>query len=458
MITNDTTKKLWFLLLITSFLFLLSASPPLSAQVERRNDIVRVVEKAGPAIVNISTEQKLENPFYGSFMESLLRDFFHGVPESEYEPNSLGSGVIIDGRGYILTNEHVILGASRIRVSLADKRDFFAEVAGTDLSSDLAVLKIDSNDPLPTVKLGNSSDIMIGETIIAIGNPYGFSSTVTTGVVSALRRKLKGRDSERTYNDFIQIDAAINPGNSGGALLNIEGELIGINTAIISQAEGIGFAIPIDRAKKVFNEIVSYGEVRPLWTGIDVTTLDPELKRYLKTPEDRGAVVTNVYAGSPAEKAGIRAGDIVSSIGNKEIESREDFNTVMSSFNIGDRIQFAIKGKGGPKTVSLTIADFPYDRVSHEKLGIEVSEASSGVLSIITGSRSKGVVISMVKRNGAADRRGLATGDRIIQINNTFIENINDYNKLLPTLASKRSIFMVIIRGRYSYRLTMELD
>ncbi len=458
MTTNDTGKKLWLLLLITSFLLVPSASFPLFAQAERRNDIVRVVEKAGAAIVNISTEQKLENPFSRPLMESLLRDFFHGVPESEYVQNSLGSGVIIDSRGYILTNEHVILGASRIRVSLADKRDFFAEVAGTDSSSDLAVLKIDSNDPLPAVKLGNSSDIMIGETIIAIGNPYGFSSTITTGVVSALRRKLKGRDSERTYNDFIQIDAAINPGNSGGALLNIEGELIGINTAIISQAEGIGFAIPIDRAKKVFNEIVSYGEVRPLWTGIDVTTLDPELKRYLKTAEDKGAVVTNVYAGSPAEKSGIRAGDIVSRIGNQGIESQEDFNTVMSGFNIGDRIQFSIKGKGGPKTVSLTIADFPYSRVSYEKLGIEISQVSSGVLSVITGSRSRGVMISRVKPNGAADRRGLATGDMIIQINNMFIENVNDYNKLLPTLASKRSIFMVIIRGRYSYRLTMELD
>ncbi|MEW5807369.1 MAG: trypsin-like peptidase domain-containing protein [Acidobacteriota bacterium] len=428
-------------------------------QAQRRSGIVQVAEKAGPAVVNISTEQKLEdNPFFDSHLRSFFRDFFFEAPQEEYVQNSLGSGVIIDGKGYILTNEHVIMGASRIRISLADKREFFAEVAGTDPSSDLAVLKINATDPLPSIRLGRSDDLMIGETVIAIGNPFGFSNTVTTGVVSALGRKLKARNGERIYSDFIQIDAAINPGNSGGALLNIEGELIGINTAIISEAEGIGFAIPIDRAKKVFYELVSYGEVRPLWLGMEVATLDAELKRYLKTTESKGTVVVKVFSGSPAESTGIRVGDIITRIGNEELDSKEDYDTIISKHNIGDRVVLSISGKGGFRTSALTIGDFPSRRFSFEKLGMEVSSTRSSIFSIVTGSRSKGVVISRIKPGGPADRRGLERGDIIIQIDNNFIDSVEDYNKLLPKLLSRRSIYMLIVRGRYSYRLTMELD
>jgi serine protease Do len=428
-------------------------------QSSRRSEVVQVVDRVGKAVVNISTEQRVNNIFYDSFLERFFSDFFDGREESEeFIQNSLGSGVIIDPKGYILTNEHVTLGASRIRISLSDKRTFFADVVGTDPSSDLAVLKIKSKEPLPYLKLGRSDDIMIGETVIAIGNPFGFSSTVTTGVISALRRTLKGRASERSYTDFIQIDAAINPGNSGGALLNIDGELIGINTAIISQAEGIGFSIPIDRAKKVFNELVFYGEVRPLWLGMEVVTLDADLKRYVKTSKAKGAIAVNVYDPSPAQKAGIRAGDVVTSVEGQEVESKEEFDTILSKFQIGDTIRIVSSGKGGTKTSLIKIADFPFGKFSFDKLGMEVSDKGSSLLGAIVGSRTKGVQITKIRTSGPADRIGLERGDIIVQINNQRISRVDDYNKLLPTLLSKRSVFMKIIRGRYMYPLTMELN
>ncbi len=431
---------------------------PLS-QTSRRNEVVLVVEKVGKAVVNISTEQRVRNPFYDSWLDRFFSDFFDSYQESEeYIQNSLGSGVIIDDQGYILTNEHVILGASRINVSLSDKRTFFADVVGTDPSSDLAVLKIDSKEALPYAKLGRSNDIMIGETVIAIGNPFGFSNTVTAGVVSALRRTLKGKGTERSYTDFIQIDAAINPGNSGGALLNIEGELIGINTAIISQAEGIGFSIPIDRAKKVFKELVHYGEVRPLWLGMEVMTLDANIKRYIKTPEDKGAVVINVFKDSPAQRAGIRTGDVITSVERQEVESKEEFDTILSKYRIGDTIRMISSGEKGARTSLLKITDFPYKSFSYEKLGLEISKIDSSIFSTILGPKRSGVVITGIRPSGPADRIGLEKGDIINQINNMNIENVNDYSKLLPNLQSKNHVFMVITRGRYMYRLTMELD
>ena len=450
--TRMVSRFLSFLIVTPSLILIPSLIFP---QVQRRSEVVQVVEKAGLAVVNISTEQKQENIFSKSILEEI---FSEKNPEGRGNEYALGSGVIIDSRGYILTNEHVILAAQRIRVSLSDKREYFAEVVGADSTSDLAVLKIDPKEPLPAVKLGRSSGILIGETVIAIGNPFGFSSTVTTGVVSALRRKLRGRDNERTYSDFIQIDAAINPGNSGGALLNINGELIGINTAIISQAEGIGFAIPIDRAKKVFDEIVNYREVRPLWTGMDVATIDQEMKRYLKTREERGVVVVDLYPESPAQTAGINAGDIIVSLGNEKIESQEDFNTALSKYNIGDRLSLSMRGKSGARTAYLRIASFPYNRISYERLGMEVENGSSSIFSFITGSQSKGIVISRIKPQGAAHRRGLKSGDMILQIDNSMIKNVDDYNKLLPRIASRGSVYLVVVRGRYSYRLTMELD
>ncbi|MEA3429209.1 MAG: trypsin-like peptidase domain-containing protein, partial [Thermodesulfobacteriota bacterium] len=228
-----------------------------AAEYERENPVVRAVRKVSPAIVNINSEYEVRrrvNPFSrfsrDPFFDSFFKDFFDPGFEQRYKRTSLGSGVIIDGkRGLILTNAHVLAKSTTITVILNDERKFDARIIGADPDSDLAVLRISSKDPLPAVEMGDSNDLMIGETIIAIGNPFGFSNTVTTGVISAVNRSIRAKDA--VYHDFIQLDASINPGNSGGALLNINGELIGINTAIYAKAQGIGFAIPINKAKRI---------------------------------------------------------------------------------------------------------------------------------------------------------------------------------------------------------------
>ena len=256
-------------------LFRRRAGPKIAS---RRGPVVVAVEKASPAVVSIFSSQEVErqpNPFSGNpFFEDFFRDFFESLPDRRTE-RSLGSGVVIRPDGYILTNEHVVLQSGKIQIQLANERKLNARLVGADSDSDLAVLKVDDAKSLSHLPLGTSEDLLIGETVIAIGNPFGLSHTVTTGVVSAVNRSLN--TGERTYYDFIQTDASINPGNSGGPLLNIKGELIGINTAIYGKAQGIGFAIPISRAKRIVEELISHGAVEAPWVGVATQTLTPEL-------------------------------------------------------------------------------------------------------------------------------------------------------------------------------------
>ncbi|MGD1999400.1 MAG: trypsin-like peptidase domain-containing protein, partial [Desulfobacterales bacterium] len=268
-------------------------------------------------MVNISSvisARKRSGPFssfgLNPFFDSFFKDFFDPYLERQPERSTLGSGVILDGkRGLIITNAHVIANAGTIKVTLRDEREFEAEIVGADPDFDLAVLRIQSKALLPEVKMGSSDDLMIGETVIAIGNPFGFSHTVTTGVISAIDRSI--RTDDRVFHEFIQIDASINPGNSGGPLLNINGELIGINTAIYAKAQGIGFAIPISKTRKIISDLIAHGEVIEPWIGIIVQNIDAGLARYLNVPTKSGVLVRTVENGSPAAKAGTREGDII---------------------------------------------------------------------------------------------------------------------------------------------------
>ena len=303
-------------------------------QSDRESPIVRAVRKVSPAVVNISSSyevRKRANPFSGfgmdPFFEEFFKDFFDPRFERRRESTSLGSGVIIDGkRGFILTNAHLIERSGNIKVVLEDEREFEAKIVGADPDSDLAVLQIDSPSRLPSIEMGSSDDLMIGETVIAIGNPFGFSHTVTTGVISAVNRSI--RTDERVFLDFIQIDASINPGNSGGPLLNINGDLIGINTAIYAKAQGIGFAIPINKARKIISDLIQYGEVIQTWIGITVQNLDKKLARYLKVPGKKGVMVKSLEPGSPASSAGLKEGDIILAIGSNKIASVRDYWSV----------------------------------------------------------------------------------------------------------------------------------
>jgi serine protease Do len=439
------------------------APPEALGSAQRHSPVVGVVEQAGPCVVNVSTEQRVDNPFRPSMLDS----FFAGAPPVQ---DSLGSGVVIDPRGYILTNEHVVWRASRVDVILADKRKFEAEVIGTDPRSDLAVLKIDIPGSLPAIKVGKSTDMMIGETVIAIGNPYGLANTVTTGVLSAVKRSIKAGD--RVYSDFIQTDASINPGNSGGALLNIDGELIGINTAILGEGQGIGFAIPVDRARKVFDDLLRYGEVRTAWLGLDVRDLTDRSYAALLGRDaglDAGGAVSvpapgvqvrRVYPGSPAEQAGVEAGDLVTRLGEDAITSRTDFETAISRFKAGDHLALSWKKAAAEKKADMTAVEFPISLSEDylaDQLGLELSDIPVELRKQTPGLPPDGVIVTRVRNRSHAYFSGFEQGDILRGIFDQPVTDMTTLKKVVPRIVGRDAVLLKVVRGRFQYHVTVDL-
>ncbi len=443
---------------------------------ERENPVVRAVRKVGPAVVNISSEyevRKRSSPFsrFGdSLFDSFFRDFFEPGFEQRYKKSSLGSGVIIDGkRGLILTNAHVVEKTGTIMVVLKDEREFKAGVVGADSDSDLAVLQIlsESDDPksdiksllLPSVEMGNSDDLMIGETVIAIGNPFGFSHTVTTGVISALNRSVRAGE-KRAYHNFIQTDASINPGNSGGPLLNINGDLIGINTAVYAKAQGIGFAIPINKARRIVFDLIRYGEVTEPWMGMVVQDLNPDVAHYLKIPGNGGAIVKGVEWGSPAYDAGIREGDIILYVGTLEIYSSQDYDAGIKNFAAGDTVKMTIWRSRKKRTVSVKTEMFPLERASelaYTLLGIRVDELSKMRRYNYDIRASNGVIITEMRQGTHLADIGVTTGDVIRQVGDMAIRNVNDFEKAMVKNRKKPSVVILLQRGDQGYYITVKL-
>jgi Do/DeqQ family serine protease len=407
----------------------------------RRDAVVDVVQRVGPAVVYIGTEQEVQRRFRGR--GGFLEDFFGGGSERQ-TVQGLGSGVIIDASGLIITNEHVIRGASAIHVVLADGRQLEAEVIGSDADNDLAVLRVASKTPLPTAKLGTSSDLMIGETVIAIGSPYGLSKTVTAGVVSATGRTFKAEG--RTYNDFVQTDAAINPGNSGGPLLNVEGVIIGINTAIFASAQGIGFAIPADKVRRIVDELTRFGKVRPAWTGIEVADLAPQQAARLRWDRTYGVVVTDVEKGSPAEAAGVRAGDVVAELGGSRITDAEDFDVRVRGYPARATFGLQLFRDGALREVQVTPVEFPsrlIESLAWDRLGLRV-RPTRGVL-----------LLSQVRPGSAAEQVGLEPGDVLLRVNNQPVPTEAALREALLNARRARSVLLQVGRGRYAYHLTL---
>jgi serine protease Do len=339
----------------------------------------------------------------------------------------------------------VIRGASEVHVVLADGRQLDAEVIGADADADLAVLKIVGKGPFPTAKLGTSSDLMIGETTIAIGSPLGLKKTVTVGVVSALGRTI--RNEGRTFNDFIQTDASINPGNSGGPLLNIDGEIIGINSAIIASAQNIGFAIPADKVRRIVTELTQFGKVRPAWVGIDVQALTPELGRQLGWDRTFGAVVTNVEVGSPAEKAALQRGDIVTQVGTTQVEDADDFQSRVRGFTAKSPIRLQLFRGGGVLETSITPVEFPAELVDStvwDRLGVRLKPMAN-----------VGMVIGAVRPGSVSAQVGLRAGDVIRKVNNRAVLNANEYREAVIQARATRSVLLLVVRGQRGYYLTL---
>lgn len=413
---------------------------PPDVSAERRTPTVRVVYDILPSVVNIETEatirQRALDPWFGMLPQ-----------ERAYTTQSVGSGFIWDSDGLIVTNAHVVEGASRITVNLNDGRKLSAEVIGVDPDSDLAVLRVEANG-LPAAPIGTSHDLLIGEPVIAIGNPFGLSGSVTTGVLSALGRSVPSRDQSRTYTDFIQTDASINPGNSGGPLVNIEGRVIGINVAIYAEGQGIGFAIPVDRASKVIEDLRRFGEVHPAWLGIATATLTPEEARRRDFAVDSGAVVTRVFPGSPADRAGIRRNDVIVGVGASPIDSREALNTALASLSAGRTLSMRVQRGSREATVEITPQDAPVD------LGLHVLREISGIEVVDT---NRGIVIKSVKSGSRAEAIGLVRGDLVTRVNGRPVRNKEQLNQAMKRSIDRSSIVLSVARGRFEYALTFPM-
>jgi len=416
---------------------------------ERRSLVVQAVEKASPAVVNVSTEQIVEqrgSPFpfpQDPFFEEFFRDFVDPRPR-RFKTTSLGSGVIVAADGTIMTNVHVIQRASRIHVTLLDQREFDAKLVGADADADIAVLRIKAGGDLPHIPFGTSADLMIGETVIAIGNPFGLSHTVTTGVVSAVGRSL--RDEDRTYTDFIQTDASINPGNSGGPLLNIKGELVGIDTAIYGKAQGIGFAIPVDRARRVMKDLVSYGEVRHAWIGLVVQDLSPELAERFGVR--RGVVVAEVESKSPAQAAGLARGDAITKVDGREVASRDEFEQRIEDHAEGDGVTLTLRRDGRDEDVRLAAAAFPVaraDELAWQLLGLEAV------------ADDEGLVVRRVRSGSPAARIGVQKGDRLLGLGGTPLRSVAELRRKMVEVRAARSILLSVGRGPYQYNVNVPL-
>ncbi len=431
----------------TAWLALGSVPADASDPFLRRTATVLVVENVGPAVVNITTQQTIQ-PQRSNRRPSFFRDFFE--PRLPRTAQSLGSGVVIDAEGHVLTNAHVVGQADVIRVTLADGREFGAELVGADANNDLAVLRLIEAEAVPWVSPGSSEDLMVGEPVIAIGNPFGLSNSVTTGVVSALNRSI--RNDDRVFHGFMQTDASINPGNSGGPLLNADGELIGVNTAIYQNAQGIGFAIPIDVAKRIVHELITKGAVAPVWLGLELQDLSPQLKQTLGLPERlQGALISRVRGGGPAKASGLRRGDVILEVEKSSIRSARSFYEILERSTTGQEIALRVRRGEAELSLEARTAEIPtaaIDRLGQRLLAMDLA---------LKDPESRYQVSSVGQGSGAA-ARGIQPGDWILAINGRALASEEDLRRAILDLRGRTRALVVVQRGRGRYHVTIRLS
>ena len=423
-----------------------------------------VIERVVPAVVNISSKRVVQtranhpymsDPFFRRFFEDYFRRF--DIPAEQVQTN-LGSGVIVSREGYILTNNHLVGEADEVLVTLPDKREFDAEIVGTDERTDVAVLKIEAED-LPTVSLGNSDVLRLGEPVIAIGYPFQVGQTVTKGIVSALNR-VNLRLTQ--YENFIQTDAAINPGNSGGALINVHGELIGINTAILSRTggnQGIGFAIPINMANTIMEKILRDGRVIRGWLGVLPQDIDPQMAELFDADVTEGVVITEVVEGSPAERGGIERDDIVVSLGGKPVRDGMAFRNMIAAIDPGTSVEIEVIRDGKPKRLEVEIGEQESGELAARSEETDtVSPLFTGVsLEVVEDYHRRrfelprdieGLIVTEVQPSSNAAEAGLQAGDVIEEINRQKVDTIAEFHEILDRSRKDRALLLVYRPGR----------
>jgi serine protease Do len=429
-----------------------------------------IVTEAKPAVVNIATTQTVKTPTTPPFLgpspfggespfEEFFRHFFPDTPRT-FKRQSLGSGFVIDSRGIIVTNHHVVDQAEEIIIRL-EEEEFKAKVLGSDPATDLAVLKIKTSRTLPTLSFGNSDQLQVGDWVIAIGNPFGLSQTVTAGIVSATGRVI----GQGPYDDFIQTDASINPGNSGGPLLNARGEVIGINTAIFSQTGGnigIGFATPSNLARDIAKKLQAKGKIVRGWLGVTIQELDEDLAKAFGLSEKQGALVADVEKGSPADKAGIRRGDVIMSFHGKPLKSIQDLSREVATADPGTKTEIEIIRKDKRQTLTAKIGEQPSkgrgeqkeEKSADNKLGLFIAPLTPDVARELGIPVDSGVLVQGVQAGSPADKAGLQGGDVILEVNRKAVSSVEELRELIQK--TKGSLLVLIQRGSSTFFTTLK--
>ena len=431
-----------------------------------------LAKKASPSVVNISTVKVIKGrthgqmPFGGPLgpndpFKDFFERFFRDQIPRDFRQQSLGSGFVIDKDGFILTNNHVVENTEEIKVKLADKREYDAKIIGCDAKTYPALIHIESDHPLVPLSMGDSDNLYVGDWVIAIGNPFGLEATVTAGIVSAKYRDI----GAGSYDNFIQTDASINPGNSGGPLLNTAGEVVGINTAILSRSGGsvgIGFAIPINMAKDILPQLKK-GKVVRGWLGVMIQKITPDLKEKLGLKDESGALVADVTAGGPAEEAGIKRGDVIVSFNGEDIKEMHDLPYIVASTPVGKKVTVDIIRKGKKKSLLVKTGELkeedesPVVSEASPNLGLMVKEITHEPARNFGLSETQGLVVVQVESNSPAGEAGVKPGDIILEVDQIPMEDLTQFNRKIDTYKAGDTILFLLNRSGTTLYLTIKV-
>ncbi len=428
-----------------------------------------LAEKVRPAVVNISTTTTVTipgNPFRQYFgpegegpFGDFFKHFFQESPDRKMKQQSLGSGFIIDRNGFIITNNHVVENADEIKVKLADGREFRAKVVGRDSKTDLALIKISSVfENLPVLALGDSDNIRVGDWVLAVGNPFGLGHTVTQGIISATGRVI----GSGPYDDFLQTDAPINPGNSGGPLVNVKGEVVGINSAIIPGGQGLGFAIPSNMAKSVTTQLREKGKVVRGWIGVSIQTVTPEMARSFGLKEPKGALIAEVAAGGPADKGGIKQGDIIVSFDGRDVKSANDLPRLVAETPVGKEVNVTVFRNGKEVPLKIKVEELTAERIASQSqipaqsFGMKVDNLTPRWQQQFGIGDKRGVIVVGVEQGSMAEDSGIQAGDIIKEVNHKPVRNLQDFKVAMATVEQGQSVLFLLQRGKETFFVTME--